>query len=233
MSPDLAQVVARISARVAPESTHRVTMLVDGVRVDLAIGADARRRWISTHRVLRELLLVGWHVRARPDHLLVGGWSAVNLAHRVQTLGAGVQAMRQVSFAVEAVLAAVERHHRARLEASTAEVLTGAGAEVTAWYQRWPVRLAELEEADREADRPLIHRLLRRSQELERHLLPLCARQTAVVHDAVAALGDLLLSAGRAADARAQLLQRVGERFAEGGCPPSSQSSSAPSRGGS
>lgn len=229
MSPDLAQVIARISARVAPEAPNRVIMLVEGVRVDIAPGADARRRWISEHRVLRELLLVGWDVRSRPDHLLINErWSAVNLAHRVQALRAGVQAMQEMSFAAEAVLAAAERHHRVRAGASTEEVLTAAGAEVTGWYQRWPVRLAELEEVDRQSDRPLIHLLLRRSQELEQHLLPLCARQTTVVQFAVATLNDLLPSVGRAAEARAQLLQSVAERFTGD---PSSPSFPAPGGG--
>ncbi|WP_188196710.1 hypothetical protein [Nonomuraea sp. SYSU D8015] len=214
MSPDLAQVVARICARVAPEAIARVVVLSSGVRVDIATGPDERRRWISGHQVLRELRLVGWRVQPHPDQLLVGRWSSVNLAHRVQTLTAGVQAMQEVIFTAEAVLAAVQRHYRAHHDAGPAEALAAAGAEVSAWYQRWPVRLAELEGFDREADRHVTQLLLARSQELERQVLPLCVLHRQVVDYSVAALGDLLPNWDGPVDVRARLLQRVGEHFA-------------------
>ncbi|WP_431921569.1 hypothetical protein [Nonomuraea jabiensis] len=214
MSPDLAQVVARICARVAPDALAPVQVLSGYARVGLATSSDRRQRWVTGYRVQRELMLVGWRVRARPDHLLVGRWCSVNLAHRVQTLTAAVQAMQEVTFTVEAVLAALARHHSAHRDATTTEAITAAGAEVAAWYQRWPTRLTELEGLDREVNKPLTQQLLTRSQELERQILPLCTLHSRVVTHTTAALGDLLPRSGRSSETRTHLLQTIGEHFA-------------------
>ena len=85
------QVVQRICARVigpsADDGVHVASLPLGGVQVWLD---DPRHRWRFYHRMARELRLSGWHTETGPDRLLLLGWSAVCLSHRVRMLGAAL-----------------------------------------------------------------------------------------------------------------------------------------------
>ncbi|MEV1179201.1 hypothetical protein [Nonomuraea sp. NPDC049784] len=217
VSADLAQVVARICARIAPETTARVEMLAGGsVRVESDPALEARMRWAGEHRLLRELRLVGWQVvRDRRGHLQVGGWSTINLAHRAQTLNVAAQAMGEVAPTLALLLVAVDDYHRVYRRAGVAEAAAAAGAVVVDWYQRWPRRLADLEGLDRQADGLIAYVLLQRCQELEQHVVALSQIHRRIAADAASCLGELMPRWGSGGEISAQLMQRARQRFAD------------------
>ncbi|MFI7643567.1 hypothetical protein [Nonomuraea sp. NPDC049400] len=217
VSADLRQVVARICARIAPQTPARVDMLAGGgVRVETDPALEARHRWAGEHRMLRELRLVGWQVgRSRRGHLQVGGWSTINLAHRVQVLTIAAQAMREVAPSLAMLLVCVDDYHRAYPHAGVAEAAAAAGAVVSSWYQRWPRRVADLEGLDRHADHLVAHVLLRRCEELEQQVLTLSELHRRIVDDAASCLGDLMSRWGSGGELSAQLMRRARRRFAD------------------
>ncbi|GAA1692489.1 hypothetical protein AB0C27_15820 [Nonomuraea sp. NPDC048882] len=141
-------VVQRICARVAGP------LAGDGVRVaSLPLGGvqvwldDPRHRWRFYHRMARELRLSGWHTETGPDRLLLLGWSAVCLSHRVRMLGAALKG-RLADFdktAFTAVMVATRLRH----DGFPAEDLPAEVEARCADSLRWPARLADLDGLER------------------------------------------------------------------------------------
>jgi hypothetical protein len=142
------QAVRRICARVAGpdagDEVHVAELPLGGLQVWLD---SPRHRWRYYHRMARELRLAGWHTETGPERLLLLGWSAVCLSHRVRMLGAALKG-RLADFdktAFTAVMLATRLCHDghpardvpAEVEARCADAL------------RWPARLADLEGLER------------------------------------------------------------------------------------
>ncbi|WP_157547771.1 hypothetical protein [Nonomuraea candida] len=142
------RVVQRICTRVAGSVTaadvHVASLPLGGVQVWLD---DPRHRWQFHHRMARELRLAGWHTETGPDRLLLLGWSAVCLSHRVRMLGAAL-AGRLADFdrtAFTAVMVATRLRH----EGFPARELPSEVESRCADELRWPARLADLDGLER------------------------------------------------------------------------------------
>ncbi|AQZ69983.1 unnamed protein product [[Actinomadura] parvosata subsp. kistnae] len=136
--------VQRICARVAGPGVHVASLPLGGVQVWLD---DPGHRWRHYHRMARELRLAGWHTETGPDRLLLLGWSAVCLSHRVRMLGAALTG-RLADFdrtAFTAVMVATRLRH----EGFPAADLPGEVEAHCAEDLRWPARLADLDGLER------------------------------------------------------------------------------------
>jgi len=181
------QVVTQIGARVAPTAVLQVRPLdLGGVRVQLT--GDSQAGWVASHRLLRELRLVGWDVVPDGDDLLVLGWSAANLTHRVHTLRVAVSGLADGVRTVAAAQAVAESYLAALPHAPVEEVVTAVLAEMEAAHLRWPVRARELALLERTSAKPLLATLLERSRNLEEQVLALCQWHLVMAENAVRAL---------------------------------------------
>ncbi|MFD8560567.1 hypothetical protein ACFV1N_25115 [Streptosporangium canum] len=181
------QVVAQIGARLAPTAALQVRPLdLGGVRVQLTVHDQAG--WVVSHRLLCELRLVGWDVVPDGDDLLVLGWSAASLTHRVHALRVAVSGLADCVRTVAAAQAVAESYLAALPHAPVEEVVTAVLAQVEVDHLRWPVRARELTQLERTSVKPLLATLLERSRALEEQVLVLCQRHLAAAESAVRAL---------------------------------------------
>ncbi|MBF8187449.1 hypothetical protein ITP53_17250 [Nonomuraea sp. K274] len=138
------RICARVAGPVAGPGVHVAGLPLGGVQVWLD---SPRHRWRFHHRMARELRLAGWHTETSPDRLLLLGWSAVCLSHRVRMLSAALTG-RLADFdktAFMAVMIATRLRHEgfpggelpAEVEARCGDAL------------RWPARLADLDGLER------------------------------------------------------------------------------------
>ncbi|MFG1755347.1 hypothetical protein [Streptosporangium sandarakinum] len=185
----MTQVIQYISERVIPTASIGVTPLdIGGVRV--RVHQDDQADWLATHALLRELRLVGWEVSTDRAGLLVLGWSAANLTHRIQTLRISVGGLGDCVRTVAAAVAVAESYLAAFPTSSPEEVLTVVVKEIEAGHLRWPARARELADLERSSADPLIGMLLRHSVMLEQQVQELCGRHLASATAAVATLYD-------------------------------------------
>ncbi|MEU9835943.1 hypothetical protein AB0D67_30785 [Streptosporangium sp. NPDC048047] len=185
----MTRVIQRIGARVIPAASIGISPLdVGGVRV--RVHQDDQADWLATHTLLRELRLVGWEVSTDRAGLLVLGWSAANLTHRIQTLRISVGGLSDCVRTVATAVAAAESYLAAFPAASMEEVLTAVVEEVEAAHLRWPARARELADLERASADPLVGMLLRHSVTLEQQVLELCGRHVTSAAAAVTALYD-------------------------------------------
>ncbi|MGI5273050.1 hypothetical protein ACQEUU_28145 [Nonomuraea sp. CA-218870] len=148
VSPVQERVIQRICARSAPAGTpvHVSDLPFGGVQIWMDGDED---RWSLYHRMARELRLAGWHVEPAADRLLVLGWSADGLTHRVQVLAAAL-AGRLADHDLT-VFMAVTIATRLCQEGQPPETVVD---EVEARLRddlRWPDRLADLDGLQRTA----------------------------------------------------------------------------------
>jgi hypothetical protein len=148
VSPGQEQVVRRICARIAgplADGDVQVASLpLGGVEVWLD---SPRHRWRLYHGMARELGLAGWHTETGPDRLLLLGWSAICLSHRVRMLGAALSGRladidRTAFMAV--MISTRLRHEGFPARELPAEVEARCGDAL-----RWPARLADLDGLER------------------------------------------------------------------------------------
>ncbi|UBU10865.1 hypothetical protein [Nonomuraea gerenzanensis] len=138
------RICARVAGPVAGAGVHVAGLPLGGVQVWLD---SPGHRWRFYHRMARELRLAGWHTETGPDRLLLLGWSAVCLSHRVRMLGAALTG-RLADFdktAFTAVMVATRLCHEGFPAAEVpAEVEAHCADEL-----RWPARLADLDGLER------------------------------------------------------------------------------------
>ncbi|WP_336213399.1 hypothetical protein [Nonomuraea sp. LPB2021202275-12-8] len=141
-SPVHERVVERICARAAPDGTpvHVTDLPLGGVQIWIDGDGD---RWSLYHRMAHELRLVGWHTETGTDRLLVLGWSADCLTHRVVVLHAAL-AGRLADFDLTS-FTAVTIATRLRQEGlPAARIVPEVEARIREEL-RWPGRLADLD----------------------------------------------------------------------------------------
>lgn len=148
VSPVQERVIQRICARSSPdgEPVNVSDLPFGGVQIWIDGDGD---RWSLYHRMARELRLAGWHVEPAADRLLVLGWSADGLTHRVQVLAAAL-AGRLADYDLT-IFTAVTIATRLRQEGRRAGSIV---AEVEARLRedlRWPDRLEDLDGLQRTA----------------------------------------------------------------------------------
>lgn len=148
ISPVQERVIQRICARSAPPGTpvHVSDLPLGGVQIWLDGDDD---KWSLYHRMARELRLTGWHVEPAADRLLVLGWSADGLTHRVQVLAAAL-AGRLADYDLTAFTAVTIATRLCQEGRAADDIL----AEVEARLRddlRWPERLEDLDGLQRTA----------------------------------------------------------------------------------
>ncbi|WP_433259787.1 hypothetical protein ACQPYK_49345 (plasmid) [Streptosporangium sp. CA-135522] len=189
MAAQLTQVVSRICERVVPTIPLEVTPLdTGGVRIRTGMGDHPT--WVANHTMLRELRLVGWEVTTDGDGLLVLGWSAANLSHRIQALRISITGLGDCLRTVAAAVAATESYLAAFPAASSQEALTATLARIEVDHLHWPIRVRELADLERTSSNPLLDMLMRRNADLEQRVLQLCEQHLASAATAVKALCD-------------------------------------------
>ncbi|SEL05943.1 hypothetical protein [Nonomuraea pusilla] len=142
--PGQERAIERICARTAGTPVHVTGLPFGGAQVWLDCAAH---RWRLHHRMARELRLAGWHTETGADRLLVLGWSASFLRHRVRMLSAALSG-RLADFdrtAFTAVMIATRLRH----DGFPAAELPGEVRARCAAALRWPDRLADLRGLER------------------------------------------------------------------------------------
>jgi hypothetical protein len=138
------QVIQRICARLAGRDVSVTGLPLGGAEIWLD---SPRHRWRLYHRMARALRLTGWHTEMGPDRLLVLGWSADCLSHRVRMLSAALTG-RLADYdktAFTAVMISTRlRNEGFPLAELPAEVEARCGDAL-----RWPARLADLDGLER------------------------------------------------------------------------------------
>jgi ribosomal protein L12E/L44/L45/RPP1/RPP2 len=209
----MAQVVRRICARVAPAVDVEINPLTyGGVRIEPAGELGDTQQWIADHQIMRELMLVGWAVEGDKARILVLGWSAVQVQHRLRMLRISLEGLQSAAATAAAAAAATDRHHRAHPDADHEETRAAVVTHIARDHLRWPVRLTELDGLERTADLPSLNRLLQRSVELERSLRRACDWHLHVAADGVHAMWEQLnehgLSGQQALDAAVEQVRQ-------------------------
>lgn len=136
------RVVERICARAAPEGTpiHVTDLPLGGVQIWIDGDGDS---WSIYHRMAHQLRLAGWHTETGTDRLLVLGWSADCLTHRVRVLHAAL-AGRLADFDLTS-FTAVTIATRLCQEGLPAERIAPEVEARVREELRWPGRLADLD----------------------------------------------------------------------------------------
>lgn len=148
VSPVQERVIQRICARSAPAGTpvHVSDLPLGGVQIWIDGDGD---RWSLYHRMARELRLAGWHTETGADRLLVLGWSADCLTHRVHVLAAALAGRLADHDLTSFMAVAIATRLRQRgLPAD--EIVTEVEARLREEL-RWPDRLADLDGLQRTA----------------------------------------------------------------------------------
>lgn len=148
ISPVQERVIQRICARSAPAGTpvHVSDLPLGGVQIWIDGDGD---RWKIYHRMARELRLIGWHIEPAADRLLVLGWSADGLTHRVQVLAAALSG-RLADYDLT-VFMAVTISTRLRQEGKPEETIVDEVEQRLREDLRWPGRLEDLDGLQRTA----------------------------------------------------------------------------------
>ncbi|NRQ35348.1 hypothetical protein HII36_26485 [Nonomuraea sp. NN258] len=144
VTPGQELVIQRICTRLAGRDVSVAGLPLGGAEIWLD---TPRHRWRLYHRMARELRLNGWHTEMGPDRLLVLGWSAVYLSHRVRMLSAALSG-RLAHYDKTAFMAVMIstrlRNEGFPLGDLPAEVEARCGDAL-----RWPARLAALDGLER------------------------------------------------------------------------------------
>ncbi|GGS99136.1 hypothetical protein GCM10010156_66610 [Planobispora rosea] len=181
------QVVTKIGGRVTPTAVLQVHPLdLGGVRVQISVHDQSA--WVVSHRLLRELRLVGWDVVPDGGDLLVLGWSAANLTYRLNTLRVAVGGLSDCVRTVAAAQAAAESYLAALPHAAQDELVTAVRTQLETEHLRWPVRARELAGLERTSAKPLLAALLERSRELEDQVLALCRKHLEAAETSIRAV---------------------------------------------
>ncbi|MEV4116844.1 hypothetical protein [Nonomuraea sp. NPDC049695] len=203
--------VTRICQRLADTARPQVAVLKrGGVRVDLGDDLGERRRWVVCHKLLRELSLVGWHVTVDEARLLVLGWSAAQLEHRLRVLQLALGSLQQVAGTIGVAVAYAEQHQEQFPHCVREEAIASVLDRLQREHLRWPVRLAELDGLPRISRHHTMQRQLRASVMLEERLRTACAWHVQVAGLAIEAMWRGLTEQGlRGESARGAAIERL------------------------
>ncbi|MFG3440669.1 hypothetical protein ACGF0J_25725 [Nonomuraea sp. NPDC047897] len=183
LAPD--RVIQRICARVVPDTkrVHVANLPLGGVEVWVDGNGD---RWVHYHRMARELRLAGWHTEVSPERLMVLGWSAELLVHRVRVLDAALSGRladygrtARAAFAIGTRL----RQENCPDDQIATEVRARLGREL-----RWPDRLAELDGLERTASLESLRLRLAQVAGLEAKVSRRCAEHLTLAAQVVMSL---------------------------------------------
>lgn len=183
LAPD--RVIQRICARVVPDTkrVHVANLPLGGVEVWVDGNGD---RWVHYHKMARELRLAGWHTEVGPERLMVLGWSADCLVHRVRILDAALTGRladygrtARAAFAIGTRL----RQERCPDDRIATEVRDRLGQEL-----RWPDRLAELDGLERTASLEPLRLRLAQVAGLEAKVSRRCAEHLTLATQVVMSL---------------------------------------------
>ncbi|NRQ39514.1 hypothetical protein HII36_47960 [Nonomuraea sp. NN258] len=175
VAPEMARqqrVVQRICARASGMDVGVEELPPGGLQVwiDTLEPIGEEESWVLHHRMAREVSLVGWHCEADAGRLLVLGWSAACLHHRVRLLQSG---LRRLADFEQTARQAVELAGQRPEDRPTAQVVTATCAAVEDRL-RWPHRLAELGDFDRSSALPHLQLLLAQVMGLESRVAQGC-----------------------------------------------------------
>ncbi|MGV9383564.1 hypothetical protein ACWDRB_47660 [Nonomuraea sp. NPDC003707] len=173
--------IGRICTRIAPHTTEVQTdqLPLSGVQV-WAKGAETAgsgAEWVLHQRMARQLARVGWHVEADEHRVLVLGWSAACLHHRVRLLQSALD-RRLIDFgqtAVHALAYAAFLHARRTRPASHGAIIA-AVCTSTRGQLRWPSELDDLDGFERTANIERVQLLLAQIVGLEAKVRQACHR---------------------------------------------------------
>ncbi|MEV0145828.1 MULTISPECIES: hypothetical protein [unclassified Nonomuraea] len=191
-APD--RVILRICARVVPpdKRVHVANMPLGGVEVWVDGNGD---RWVHYHRMARELRLAGWHTEVAAERLMVLGWSAECLVHRVRMLDAALAG--RLSDYTRTARAAFTLGTRLREQKVPADEIAMRVRDHVGRELRWPDRLAELDGLERTASLEPLRLRLAQVTGLEAKVSRRCAEHLTLASQVVMSL--LGPDAGRSA----------------------------------
>ncbi|GII95715.1 hypothetical protein [Sinosporangium siamense] len=187
----LPQVVERICARVVTAAEVRVAPLPrGGVRIWTEGWERPGDRWIADHQMLRELRLVGWETVVEPGiGLMVLGWNATNLAHRVHTLRVALGGLQNSHLRTAAVAISVTEGYRDAFPGSAlSEIEPSVLSHISTQYLRWPARISDISGLTRVARESVLALLLAQAAQLEKDVMNLCDQHLAVAKHTVETL---------------------------------------------
>ncbi|WP_219507893.1 hypothetical protein [Nonomuraea ceibae] len=215
--------VARVCERLAGSTRPQVSPMERGrVQIHLHADLDERRRWVLSHRLRRELTLVGWSVEADASGLLVHGWSSRSLEHRIRVLRLALSALRNLRATIDVVCTLTQQCLRQTPRILQQDAASSVLADVERDHLRWPIRLAELEGLPRSSSRPALQRQLDTTLELERHLQAACSRHMNVAGRAAEAMWRHLADGAlEPAAARRAVIDTIGHELSSADRPTS------------
>lgn len=207
------EVIERICAPLSPDQARfqAVPLPLGGVRVwaDLT-GAEGKASWVVHQRMARQVARVGWHAEATAERVLVQGWSAGCLKHRVRLLQ-GALSGRLADYrksAEQAVATAVRLHaEQEDGQAGRTAIVAATCAELTELLL-WPQRLAELDGLERTSRSRRLQLLLAQVAGLEAKVRQACAEHELLAR-AVAGWADDHLASVGAEQAQQQALDQA------------------------
>jgi hypothetical protein len=208
------EVIERICAPLSPDRARlrAVPLPLGGVRVcaDLT-GADGKGpSWVVHQRMARQVARVGWHAEATSERVLVQGWSAACLKHRVRLLqGALTGRLADFQKSAEHAVATAVRLHAEQEDgqASRMAIVTATCAKLTELLL-WPQRLAELDGLERTSRSRRLQLLLAQVAGLEAKVRQACAEHELLAR-AVAGWADDHLASVDAEQAQQQALDQA------------------------
>ncbi|MEV0151882.1 MULTISPECIES: hypothetical protein [unclassified Nonomuraea] len=208
---DESEVVLRISSRLVPAGVrvHIARWPLGGLHVwttDTSGRSDGST-WVMHHRIARQVALAGWHAEVSADGVLVLGWGAAALKHRVRLLHKALSG-RLADFPGTASLAvdgAIRAARDQRLGRTPGEVMEAACEHVREQL-RWPRRLADLDGLARTSQLNRLSLLLAQVDRLEVQVRRACDDHLALARIVAGAMAELLASGQDPAQARRQVL---------------------------
>jgi len=207
------RVVGRICARAAPAGTsvHVADLPLGGVQVWIDGDGD---KWCVHHRMGHALRLAGWHTEVGAERLLVLGWSADCLTHRVLALTAALTG-RLADHDLTAFLAVTIAARLSQEGLPAARIVPEVEARIREEL-RWPARLADLDGLQRTSTLEALRLRLAQVAGLEARVRRRCAE-----HLSLAGRVATMVAGGQAPPRidRARLTTGLSERLVAASVP--------------